>query len=560
MKMMSRAVAGPSCYGVLLMGLAAALLWPASSRALEFAPTPGEARQYFIGMHGAEDAASLKTSIESIMRYRVDERNDHATTLNVEPRFLRIVSGISTVLFDSTQVQERQRKEVSPMAAGFELDVADDGGAALSPGNSEALEVLTSQQDVLTPALFGEVLGLPGLVISLPPVVSETTTVAEEGLLSDVTLTVTDVTDEWIIATIGGFDQNEAESLPQQGEGNERPKAFDQLHGQLRVSINSGRIESLVLFAEQGASHDRPSMPRHLSLFVQALPDDAATGENAFAIESFQFVGLPTMQEDAPSYRGTEYVFPHAEANAPIGDARSTPDVNALFADRDEAVFRIDESSNKLILTVPLRIAEDEVEGYASLSALTLNDVDGEKIALPLFVTDIFQEIRNTDSQSIRIVLQPLGWEAVDWGAIRSVSATLAYRMNTVEEHLSIKLDDEPHEVVRGEALASIVPLEGEAGEWRLELTNGQDQLRLDRSAIDENTSAFLTNRFPNRTLPLGARGLLAKVSDPLAWVMQLRLEGRIEDFPLVYVHYADEPEQIDVTFAPGLSARRLWE
>lgn len=533
------------------------------SYATSLEPEDGSQRQYYIGMRsgtGAPDTITDKLAIENIARYGLRTQNNHALTLNIEPRFLRITSGVSDVLYESNRSKERELTSASTMETDFGLEVTSDGNATPNTENSAFWKTINSRQDAFTSEQVGQALSIPGLITSLPLEVGATAALNGLPSLPEMTLTVTEITDEWITADISASEHAQPVVLPVGSDEIEVTANLVESHGRIRVNRDTGWLESLALFIEQAVHHGKRTVPRHLLLYVKALPDDTATGENFLDLLRFSSSGLPTSLKDDPTTYEFEYTLPQVETKAPLNNTQPTDDIETLFPDRDQAIYRIDEGDNVLILRVPFNIEDHQTPGYASLSELTLTDAQGEKIEFPLLTTDVLQGVRNTDGVTIEIRLKPLGWNEVDWGAIHGVSATLAYRTYTVEEQLFIELADTPQEITRGEATAKTIPLESEPNQWRLVLENQQDQLMIDRSAGYKDINAFSTSRLYDSPLSLTEKSLLYGITDPLSWVMQLRLEGDPQRFPLIHVKYADVPEYVDVTFEPGLSARRLMD
>ncbi|WP_252108114.1 MULTISPECIES: hypothetical protein [unclassified Halomonas] len=530
---------------------AAMLFSNATAHAEGFDPALGDQRQYFVGLRLGADSPVLQREdryIESVMRYRVDTDVDAVMAFDIEPRYLMISAPYYDVLFDSASPETFETAIARAMAAGFELQADSRGHTTMTAHDSNAWQALSTGQDDLNPEQFTRAFGVPGIMAELPPTVGATVTVGGLHPLSDVTLTVTEVTDQWITADLSPADKAEPGDWPL--PGGDVAVSLSKLEGRVKVERDTGWIESLALFAEQTGQYQGQAVTIPLTLAMQALDDEAALGEHAPSM-LYHFETFADPSEEEPGQEHYDLDLPQRKEALTARNPRQPDDVQKVFPER-EGRFRIDVDQNALTLRVPIHLEERQFAGGLSLNALTLQGADGEALALPLRVTSNHQVNSTQRGQAIEITLRPLGWESVDWSTVQGVTATLAYRPVTVEEHLFIELGDEPTSVQRGDAVARAIPIPQTSGEWHLELGNRRNAFIPDNSTLHGDIRVYNTNLRYDASLPPTPRSLIEGVSFPYAHDFQLKIEGDADRLPLVLTPFAQEVQAFDMTFTPA--------
>lgn len=516
---------------------------------MRFTPEVGEIHQYRIGLRvgiaPGESVFDRAVVLQSVVRYRVTNRDDGRTTLRVEPRYMVGKMG-HRILFDSTRAHDSNHDSfVAAMRSGFDLVVDSDGHTQLAPADGQAWNELMKQGAIRRVDQLKQQLNTPGVLAALPARVGATRTTGGFQTLPKIKLTVTDVSPDSIVVAIDRAADAQPVHVPIKPGGDETvTMTLERLHGRMHIARESGWIESLALVADQTGAKDDRTIPLHLDLSMQALPDDPAAGDMRNSLDGFERVAeLAGDDEDMPGY--PLHLPQNDEETRPVSDGSTAP---AQLFPRAGATFRIDARHHELILRAPFNIEKNRSTGHIALAGLSLIDAQGKTLDLPMVVDTMRYDLVD-DKIGIRTSLRPLGWSPADLSAIHEVRATFAHRGFDTVQHTGIELADHPTELRQGDGVARAIPIEGKPHRWRIELRSQQSRFFVDRSQSYGALEVRNTNRRYGERLAPAEAGLIDRAVNPLAERTQLMAEGEAERFPLGYVRYDDTADRLPVTF-----------
>ncbi|WP_423822250.1 hypothetical protein V5738_18160 [Salinisphaera sp. SPP-AMP-43] len=536
--------------GLLIAAVAVtAFVWSRPSSAVRFAPAVGDSHQYRIGLRvgvaPGESVFDRAVILQSVVRYRVTDRDHDATTLRVEPRYMVGKMG-HRVLFDSTRTDHSAREPIAAaMRAGFDLTIGHDGHTQLTPANRDAWEAVMQHSAIQRLDQFKQQLNAPGVLTQLPARAGATRTAGGFQTLPKLKLTVTKVSPEAIVVAIDRAEDTQPVQVPLGDDDAPVTMTLDHLHGKMRIARDSGWIESLALVADQTGTQGSRSVPIHLDLSMQALPEDPAAGDLQNSLAGFERVAQLAGDEDDDSF---DYPLHLPQSDDDTHDpqhSNAAPD--PLFAESG-ATFKVDSDQHELVLEAPYNIEDKQSPGHVTLAGLTLTGADGQALDLPMVV----DEMRFTlvdDRIGTHISLRPLGWGSADLSAIHGVQARFTYRSTGPRQHTGIELADHPTELRKKDAVARAIPIEGQSNQWRIEVTNDQGNFFVDRTQSYAGLKVFNTNRRYGAPLAPVEAGLIARVAHPMAEHAQFRVEGQAQRLPLAYTRFGDDSRAMQVVF-----------
>lgn len=524
---------------VLIVAAAGVALFKARTPTLTFAPAAGDTHRYHMGnrVTVAVDGRGLEDTVAShgIATYRVTEPGDplrlHADIdlLNIDINDRPAVS--------SVDLDPRTADATRVMRDGFDMTWADDGDVAVTAVNQSAMKTLDERFARLGDNPFEQAVLGPGVPAGIPAREGAQISLDSFQGLDGVTLTVDRLAEDraWLSVS-GDVDQLPADSpLIQRMAPPTDDIDVSDVHMAARLVVDRahGWIHDMTLIVHLRLAVGGKTATMRSITYAHAtdhpLAGRVATPLNRFkrlppsliwggdlALGQYNGVITPPLMHEPPQ-------------RLEPGDAPQT-----LWASRRHLALRL-EGGNAARLP------------YASVEFknATAFDADGQPLDIPLAFNDM-QYITGEDNGWM-FDLVPLGWDDIDLREVAEVRAEIGYRRDSPGTPVTLALDDQRHELTRGDARAVVEPIADADNAWRITLSSGGDQLYwLDAIALPDGMSGRGWIQDPDSWLTPADQIMLARTENPQAWTQTLRIHADRPELELT-LQAADNGEQIQV-------------
>ena len=528
----------------IIAAVAAAIVFSTPSD-IAFDPAKGDTRDYRVGVmtriHAEADSPTgfndVSVAMQSVMRYRVDAAGP-SLKVHVQPRFIDVEDDSGYTMFSSAKPRDRRDTPVVDlMRDGFDLIVnRESGDTRLSAVNRGAWNAFREQAGDSQMNQFEQQMAAPALTRNVPARAGEKITVDAFQGMPALTLTVENVDDDSVTASLTRANDKPTAYTKVGGAHSRASARVTRVHGRMRLNRDTGWIEALTLVSEQQINNGDKTGRMHTTLTMRAV-DNPALGTAGDGLKAFSNTAFSSQRPN-----GMELPLPHSPAAAakrPMVKAARQP-----FANVDASFFVDDDHA--LMLTLGHDIARDAHMSVPSLTGLTLRDAEGRVLDIPLVLDSIGPDY-DQGRISTKVRLLPMGWQDAKLDRIANVEARFDYVTPVEPEHIELPLADTPTELHEGSARARAVPTDDG---WRLTLTGSAKAFYIyDMSAIyGKDLSARISDRAHEGLTP-SDRTLLERVDRPDAWVQQIRVTGESDRFALALYNNMPAPSSHQVNF-----------